>query len=145
MQFDDENREIRNVPLSELQAGPVRHDSFDADASAAMKWTYHEVGHYLHLTLEQWELGFMRDANYRSEVALWCRIAIAMRLYRKRYPKETYGAAREISLVGSLAAISTGVTDHEQLKLDAKTAHQLVRCYSECTPADADGAPIITE
>jgi hypothetical protein len=66
-------------------------------------------GPYLGRSLEQFEIGFMRDMNPESEVAIWRCIATAWHDYHRKYlngrilPKD-----QEQKLIAALLVISAG-------------------------------------
>ena len=66
--FESVEAQPVRVKLSELEEGPIRHE-LDPEAQKIARYTYNLVGKYVQPTLEQWELGFMRDAHPRRELA----------------------------------------------------------------------------
>jgi hypothetical protein len=64
------------VDLSKLRPGPIRHKSLSPGLLEHIEAVHDVVGPYLDTTLEQFEIGFMRDANPEDEVAVWCSIAL---------------------------------------------------------------------
>jgi hypothetical protein len=57
---------------SQLRPGPIRHQSLPPDLLKPIQAVYKVIGPYLDTTLEQFEIGFMRDMHPESEVAVWC-------------------------------------------------------------------------
>jgi hypothetical protein len=103
--------------LKKAKRGPIRHKHIDPLGLDMMKWSYEVVGHYLYRTLEQWELGFMRDTHMDREVILWHRIACAFITYHRRMNLPLRGQEEEKQLLGSLIRLTCGgCTD------DAETA-----------------------
>ena len=88
--------------------------------------------HVIDITLEQFEIGFMRDMHPESEVALWCSITAAWLAYHEKYlndnalPDEV-----ERKLLGALIAISTGVEDVAKLNVPAEVGRRLLQCYDD--------------
>src|SRR5437870_2838057 len=78
------NVTVQLIRLADLKAAPIRCESFSPELSQRIEVTYREIGHYQEPTLEQWELGFMRETNPESEVAIWEVLAKAFRLYRQK-------------------------------------------------------------
>ena len=72
------------IPLSEVQPGPIVHPTLPAFLLGIIRWTYLIVGRYIQPTLEQWELGFMRDLHVEREVCYWHRLAYAFITYHRR-------------------------------------------------------------
>jgi hypothetical protein len=122
--------EPQPVDLSKLQPGPIRNESLPPDVLEHVQAVYDVIGPYLNTTLEQFEIGFMRDANPRSEVALWCSITAAWIDYHEKYvegvvlPDEV-----EKKLIGALVAISAGVSDVAKLPVPADVGRRLLECY----------------
>jgi hypothetical protein len=94
--------------LRRMKPSAPRDLQLDQDHLEVIRWTYAVVGHYVHPTLEQWELGFMRDAHPDREVIIWYRIAFAFITYHKRCGLPLRSHAEEARLVGTLASASTG-------------------------------------
>src|SRR5215472_17997151 len=95
-----------------LRLGPIRHKSLPPDLLGQIKAVYDVIGPYVGMTLEQFQIGFMRDMHPEREVSLWCRIAKAWLAYHEDYlGNETLPDEEERKLLGALVAISTGVAD----------------------------------
>jgi hypothetical protein len=118
------------IDPSEVQPGPIRHVSLSPELLRELKHLYDHVGRYVQPTLEQWELGFMRDEHPEREVSVWRSISKAYTDYKrehlggKRVPDKEAG-----DLIGSLSAISTGITDAKRLNLPERVAARLVECF----------------
>lgn len=54
---------------------PVRHEGLSDELLAFAAYTYRHVGKYQCKSLEQWELGFMKDRNPDREIMFWMRVA----------------------------------------------------------------------
>jgi hypothetical protein len=84
------------------------------------------------MTLEQFEIGFMRDMHPESEVALWCRITKAWLAYHEDFlGNETLPNDEERKLLGALIAISTGIEDVSKLNVPVEVGRRLVKCYDD--------------
>ena len=95
-----------------------------------IKAIYDEIGQYLGTTLEQFEIGFMRDSDPESEVALWCCITGAWLAYHKKFlNNESLPDKDEKKLMAALIAISTGVEDMSKLPVPAEVGRRLLACY----------------
>ena len=91
---------------------------------------YDLIGRYLGMTLEQFEIGFMRDMHPESEVAVWCSIAAAWLAYHEDFlANETQPDEEERKLLAALIAISTGMEDVSKLNVPAEVGRRLVQCY----------------
>ena len=62
------------IDPSELRSGPIRHDSLPPELLEHVRAVFDVVGPYLNTTLEQFEIGFMRDMHPEDEVAIWCGV-----------------------------------------------------------------------
>ncbi len=121
---------MKTVKTSDIKDAPIRHESLPPKMLKTLKLLYDDVGRYVQPTLEQWELGFMRDTHPEREVTAWCRIAFAWHDFHKRY----HGDKRlrdeeEKKLVGALSMISCGITDVKELRLPESTGRRLLKCY----------------
>jgi hypothetical protein len=118
------------VDLSQHRPGPIRSDSLPAELLEKIRAIYEVLGPYLGTTLEQFEVGFMRDAHPEDEVAVWCYITVAWINYHEEHLDSEYlPDEEEEELVDALIAISTGVHDPSALKLPADVAAKLLACY----------------
>jgi hypothetical protein len=82
------------------------------------------------MTLEQFEIGFMRDMHPEREVALWCNITLAWVDYHEKYlGGDTLPEEDENKLLGTLVVISAGVDDVSKLKVPAEVGRRLLECY----------------
>jgi hypothetical protein len=117
---------------NELRSGPIRHESLPPDLLELIGSVYDVVGPYLDTPLEQFEIGFMRDADPKSKVALWCNITSAWITYHEKHlGGELLPEYDEEKLVGALVAISTGVEDVAGLGVPVEVGRRLLECYDE--------------
>ncbi len=107
-----------------LRNTPVRHGGFPAELLARMKSTYDTVGRFLSPTLEHWELGFMKDTNPASELAIWEHIEASFNRYRQTYGEPTPEEQKQIVL--GLAVISSA---GEPETLNADLRARLHECW----------------
>jgi hypothetical protein len=115
-----------------LRPGPIRHESLPSDLLGQIRAVYDVIGPYLDMTLEPFEIDFMRDMHPEREVALWCRIAKAWLAYHEDFlGNETLPNEEERKLLGALVAISTGVEDVSKLNVPVEVGHRLVQCYAD--------------
>ena len=122
--------EPEHVDLSQLRPGPIRHESLPPALLEQIQAVFDVIGPYTGMTLEQFEVGFMRDMHPESEVALWCRIAKAWLAYHEDFlANETQPDEEERKLLGALIAISTGMEDVSKLNVPAEVGRRLVQCY----------------
>ena len=73
------------IDLSELHPGPIRHVSLSPEVLELIQVVYEVIGPFLDTTLEQFEIGFMRDAKPESEVVIWCNVASAWIAYHSKH------------------------------------------------------------
>ena len=91
---------------------------------------YDVIGDYLDTTLEQFEIGFMREATPGVEIALWCCITAAWITYHEQYlAHELQSDEEEKKLLAALLAISAGVEDVDDLGVSADVGEKLMACY----------------
>jgi len=129
---------IQCIRLADVKASPIRRESFPPELSRRIEATYREIGHYQEPTLEQWELGFMRETNPENEVAVWEVLAKAFRSYRQKCWKGGRLKRREAQqIIAHLCMISMG-QPLAILKADAVTKRQLYQCF-----LDAGGVPVL--
>ena len=115
-----------------LRLGPIRHKSLPPDLLAQIRAVYDVIGPYLDMTLEQFEIDFMRDMHPEREVALWCRIAKAWLAYHEDFlGNATLSNEEERKMLGALMAISTGVEDVSKLNVAVEVGRRLVQCYAD--------------
>src|SRR6476659_6956030 len=75
----------KRVNPSELKEGPIRHPVLSPELLEQIGAAYEAVGPYLGTTLEQFEIGFMRDMHPEREVATWSNIAAAWHSYHEKH------------------------------------------------------------
>lgn len=120
------------IDPSEIQPGPIRHESLPPQLVELISSIYKLIGPYLNTTLEDFEAGFKRDVHPEREVAIWCSIAGAWASYHEKHlngfeqDEET-----EKKLVGASIGISAGLHDAEALKVPADVGRKLLECYDE--------------
>ena len=122
--------EPQHVDPRTLRLGPIRHESLPPDLLGQIRAVYQVIGPHIDMTLEQFEIGFMRDMHPEREVALWCRIAKAWLAYHEDFlENEILPNEEERKLLGALIAISAGVEDVSKLNVPVEVGRRLVRCY----------------
>jgi hypothetical protein len=121
-----------DVDANQLRPKPIRHQSLPPDLLERVQAVYDAIGPYLDTTLEQFQVGFLREADPASEVARWCGITVAWVAYHEQYVgEELLPDEDEQKLVGALIAISTGVTDLATLGVPVDVGRKLWECYDE--------------
>lgn len=119
------------VKLRKLKPGPIRHVALPAQLLDQIGAAYKVLGPYLDTTLEQFELGFMRDMHPVREIAIWNRIAAAWRSYHdKFFDGKPQSMEEGKKIVGALVAHSTGIADSLSLGVPADVARKLIACYA---------------
>jgi hypothetical protein len=102
------------------------------DLLGQIRAVYDVIGPHIDMTLEQFEIGFMRDLHPEREVALWCGIAKAWLAYHEDFlGNETLPNEEERKLLGALVAISTGVQDVSKLNVPVEVGRRLIQCYAD--------------
>ena len=124
--------EPENVDPNEIRPGPIRQESLSPELLEHIEAVYDVVGPYLGTTLEQFEIGFMRDADPESEVAVWFSITAAWITYHEKHlGDDMLPDEGEKRLLAALIAISTGVEDVEKLGVPVDIGKKLLACYNE--------------
>jgi len=120
------------IDPSKLRPGPIRNESLPPELLDQIKAVFDVIGPYIGMTLEQFEVGFMRDMHPESEVALWCSITAAWLAYHEKFlGDETLPDEDERNMLGALIAISTGVEDVAKLNVPVEVGRKLIRCYDD--------------
>jgi hypothetical protein len=120
------------IDPSKLRPGPIRNESLPPELLDQIKAVFDVIGLYIGMTLEQFEIGFMRDMHPESEVALWCSITAAWLAYHEKFlGDEALPEEEERSLLGALIAISTGVDDVAKLNVPVEVGRRLLQCYDD--------------
>jgi hypothetical protein len=120
------------VDPRKLQPGPIRHETLPAEMLEQIKAVFDVIGPYIGMTLEQFELDFMRDMHPGREVAIWCSIAAAWQSYHEKYLRNgRLSDEEERKLLGALISISFGVDDLTKLNVPLEVGRRLLQCYDE--------------
>jgi hypothetical protein len=120
------------VDPEQLRPGPIRHEALPPELLDLIKAVFDRIGPYFNMTLEQFEIGFMRDLHPEREIALWCRITKAWLAYHEDFlGNKTLPDQDEKKLVAALVAISTGMQDVSKLGVSIEVGRRLVQCYDD--------------
>ena len=131
--------EPQNIDLSKIRIGPIRHESLSPELLERISAVYDVIGPYLDTNLEKFELSFMRDSHPESEVAIWMSITAAWISYHEKYlNNEFLPDEEERKILGSLLAISMGVTDVTKMKVSDDVGCKLLQCYDSPGALGAD-------
>jgi hypothetical protein len=113
-----------------LQPGPIRNESLSVELLEQIRAVYDVIGPYLETTLEQFEIGFMRDMHPESEVAVWFSITAAWLNYHEEHlGDELLPEEEEKKLIGALIVISTGAEDVSKFGVAEDVGRKLLKCY----------------
>jgi hypothetical protein len=124
--------EPEHVDPKQLRPGPIRHRSLPPEMLEQIKAVFDVIGPYINMTLEQFEINFMRDMHPEREVAVWFRITKAWLAYHEDFlENETLPNEEELKLLGALVAISTGIEDVSKLNVPVEVGPRLVQCYDD--------------
>ena len=124
--------EPESIDISQLQPGPIRHESLSPELLDHVRAVFDVIGPYIGMTLEQFEVNLMRDVHPENEVAVWCGITAAWIAYHEEYLDDKYLADdEENKLIGALIVISTGSRDLEKLNVPDDVGRKLLECYDE--------------
>lgn len=118
------------IDPNDLRPGPIRHETLPPELLEQVQSIFEIVGPYMDMTLEQFEIGFMRDAHPESEVAVWCSITAAWIDYHKQHlDEELLSDEEEKKLIAALIVISTGATDTQAFGVSEDVGEKLLACY----------------
>jgi hypothetical protein len=124
----------RVVPASEIRPGPIQHEHLPDLLQDISRWTFSVVGRYVVPTLEQWELGFMRDVHVEREVLNWHRLAFAFITYHRRKGLARRSDDEEKQLIGWLLDAAADDRD-EPAAQRLKSLGEEVALLRECLNA----------
>ena len=120
------------IDPQKLRPGPICHESLPPELLDQIRAVFEVIGPYIGMTLEQFEIGFMRDRHPESEVALWFRITKAWLAYHEDFlANERLPKGDERKLLGALIAISTVMEDVSKLNVPVEVGRRLFRCYED--------------
>jgi len=119
------------VKLGEPKEQRIRHSVLPPELLEQIGAAYETVGPYLATTLEQFEIGFMRDTHPERRVAMWSNVAAAWDSYHEKHLGGLIRPeAEEQKIVGALVAISSGITDPLLFGLHPDVGRKLIACYA---------------
>lgn len=120
------------IDPGQLRPGPIRNESLPDELLEQIRAVFDVIGPYLDTTLEQFEIGFMRDMNPASEVIVWCSITAAWIAYHEKYLNdEALPDDEEKKLIAALIVISTGMADVTKLNVPVEVGRRLIDCYDD--------------
>ena len=111
---------------------PEQTDSTEPDTELLeqIRAIHEVVGHYFSMTLEEFEIGFLRADDPDSQVAMWSEVTAAWIAYHEEYLNdEVLPKAEEKRLVAALIAISAGVEDVSKLGVSIEVGSRLLECF----------------
>lgn len=117
---------LTETELKKLKPGPIQHEELPGFLLDIMRWTFKITGRFIVPTLEQWELGFMRDMHVDKQVGMWHRLSFAFISYhqRKRLPLRSH--EEETRLIGGLITQASSVA-----KANDTESKFLRQCWTE--------------
>ena len=121
------------IDPSKLRPGLIRNEALPPELLDQIKAVFDVIGPYIGMTLEQFEIGFMRAMHPESEVALWFRITKAWLAYHEDFlANERLPKGEKRKLLGALIAISTVMEDvSSKLNVPVEVGRRLFRCYED--------------
>jgi hypothetical protein len=92
------------IKASSAKTGPVQQELPKALLPVVL-WTWKHLRQHIHWcrTLEDWELGFMRDVNFGSEIVVWAMSTYLFLEFMHRHP-----AADRKSVFHAVCGMSVG-------------------------------------
>jgi hypothetical protein len=100
------------------------HEDLPHNAKERIKKLWPIVGHLMCDNYEEWEVGFCHDFHFLKEIACWERIALAWRLFCRRFPKPA--AINPKQLCAILAVATTGADVSAK-----RCGKELRKCWEE--------------
>ncbi len=120
------------IDPKKLRPGPIRNESLSPEILEQIRAVYDVFGPYLNTTLEQFEIGFMRDMHPENEIAVWCSITAAWIAYHEQHlGNEMLPDEDEKKLIAALISISTGIENVEKLGVPADVGRNFLACYDD--------------
>src|ERR1700680_5166078 len=105
------------IDPGKLRPGPIRNESLPPELLEQIKAVFDVIAPYIGMTLEQFEIGFMRDMHPESEVALWCSITAAWLAYHQKFlGDETLPDEEERQLLAALLLFFPGVEGAQSVR-----------------------------
>lgn len=124
----DDPKEAK-VPANEIEPGRFRRESSPQEFREQIEAVHRLIGRYLGLTLEEFNIGFMRDSCPEDEVVIWCRIATVWYEYHDRFlDGDRLPDDQEEQIVAALIAISAGEEDMQNLPVSPEVGARLLAC-----------------
>ena len=118
------------IDPKQVHSRPIRHDSLSIELLDQINVIYAVIGRYVATSLEQFEIGFMRNANPVDEVARWSCITVAWITYHEQHLANVLLSDNvERRLIAALFAIAECVEDVEKLDVPANVGTNLMDCY----------------
>jgi hypothetical protein len=119
------------VPTRYLKGGPIRQENVDA-LLPALRWTWRHLQQRITWcrTLEDWELGFMRDVHPTEQVVHWVRRTYAYLEFLHRNP-----TANKNGIFKALTAIDAG---HDERIRPKSVATKLKKLLVNLPPIFSD-------
>jgi hypothetical protein len=96
MPESEDQPEIRKVNPASLHIGPLRRESLSQDQEERVHAVYRYLAPYLGTTLEQFEIGFLRDSDPDSEINVWLAIAQIHRDFIEQHTDKTTDVGRDV-------------------------------------------------
>lgn len=125
VQIEEEDGSTRKawVLAEDLSPGPICHEDLDP-LIPALRWQWRHLGPYISWcrSFEDWELGFMRDANPGNEIGLFTRATYAFLEFTHRYPEASGDA-----VFTAITNILNGKADHVEPKAVRRQLEKLIK------------------
>ncbi len=105
--------DVRYVKISDLTAGPIRHEALTDKQLERVRLIYRCIGPFIETPFEQFELNFLRDMHPDREIHIWSCIALAHQKFLKQKP-DASEAQVKLAFTG-LLLISMGATKPDDI------------------------------
>ncbi|MEI8194815.1 MAG: hypothetical protein WCI73_02785 [Phycisphaerae bacterium] len=111
-------RKLEKVEVSKLRPGPIQHSGFSDELLQLMRVVHDRIKDVYPISLEKWELGFMRDRHPERELAVWQLMSDATEAAAKQLPALGRKAIFKVVLGHSMGALTTAqLADPDTMKI----------------------------
>lgn len=90
MSDDDNNPEIKEIPIRDIRPGPIRHESLTPSQLERARVIYKCLEPFLKMPFEKFELNFLRDMHPEQEIQIWSCIAVSHQQFLQQNPAVSF-------------------------------------------------------
>jgi len=119
---DVKTGKVRKVDIETIKEGKIRHGGLPAGLLRRIRGVHEHVRDILGRTLEQFEIGFMRDMDPEKEVVIWERLVAAMARVEQALPEVDKNVVLRTLLAYSMGALAPAEKANPLVKKIIKVA-----------------------